>query len=67
MGGFLESSGNPPPPPESGGGGVTLKAMVTEDIAECADLFLTAHGRGCGWDRRADIQGQLEAGIPFAM
>eukprot|EP00903_Cladosiphon_okamuranus_P008824 g8451.t1 len=67
VGGFLASSDNPPPPPESGDGGLTLKAMVVEDIPECADLFLTAHGRGCGWDRRADMEGLLGAGIPFAM
>ena len=41
--------------------------MVAEDIDECANLFLAAHGRGCGWDRRADIKGTLEAGVPFAM
>eukprot|EP00752_Nemacystus_decipiens_P016205 g14492.t1 len=63
VGGFIESPDNPPPPPD----GVTLKAMVAEDIDDCADLFLTAHGRGCGWDRRADMKGLLEAGIPFAM
>eukprot|EP00752_Nemacystus_decipiens_P011763 g10439.t1 len=67
VGGFLALSDDPPPPPESGSGGVTLKAMVAGDIGECADLFLAAHGRGCGWDRRADIKGLLEAGIPFAM
>lgn len=63
VGGFLASSDHPPPPP----GGVTLKAMVAEDVAECADLFLAAHGRDCGWDRRADITGMLGAGMPFAM
>lgn len=67
MGGFLTSSDHPPLPPASDGVEVTLKAMVAEDVAECADLFLTAHGRGCGWDRRADITGLLEGGIPFAM
>ena len=67
VGGFLEPSDDPPSLSEPGGGGVAVKAMVAEDIAECADLFLTAHGRSCGWDRRADIQGQLEAGMPFPM
>ncbi|CAN0123459.1 unnamed protein product [Scytosiphon promiscuus] len=39
--------------------------MATGDIEECADMFLTAHGRDCGWDRTADIAGSLAADFPF--
>lgn len=44
-----------------------MKDMVAGDVQECADLFLAAHGRDCGWDREADIAGALVAGYPFPM
>ncbi|CAN0352350.1 unnamed protein product, partial [Ectocarpus sp. 8 AP-2014] len=67
IGGFLEppSEGSLPLPPAPSG--VTLKAMVAADVEECAELFLEAHGKDCGWDRRADITGCLGSGFPFPM
>ncbi|CAM9418945.1 unnamed protein product, partial [Hapterophycus canaliculatus] len=73
IGGSLSEENPPPPPPASpdgsgrGSGCVTLTAMVTADVEECADLFLAAHGRDCGWDRRADITMSLSSGHPFPM
>jgi len=72
VGGFLVLTGNNDSPGSSGGsrgggGAVTLKAMVAGDVAECADLFLAAHGRDCGWDRRANIEHCLGSGFPFPM
>lgn len=63
VGGFLASTEED----ESPGSRVTLTAMAAEDVAECADLFLAAHGRDCGWDRRADIELSLCSGYPFPM
>ncbi|CAN0393828.1 unnamed protein product [Ectocarpus sp. 12 AP-2014] len=67
IGGFLEApaegSLSSPPAPS----GVTLKDMVAGDVEECAELFLEAHGKRCGWDRRADITGCLGSGAPFPM
>ncbi|CAM9788128.1 unnamed protein product [Ectocarpus sp. 12 AP-2014] len=67
IGGFLEppSEGSLPLPPAPNG--VSLKAMVAGDVEECAELFLEAHGKDCGWDRRADITGCLGSGFPFPM
>ncbi|CAM9636314.1 unnamed protein product [Ectocarpus fasciculatus] len=67
IGGFLDppSEASLPPPPAPSR--VTLKAMVAGDVEECGELFLEAHGKGCGWDRRADITGFLGYGAPFPM
>ena len=69
MGGFLDTAGEDESPGSDGGGGdaLTVKAMVAGDVAECADLFVAAHGRDCGWDRRADIEVSLGSGAPFSM
>ncbi len=66
VGGFLAST-EEDEGPGSSGGAVTLKAMVAGDVAECADLFLAAHGGDCGWDRRADIELTLGSDSPFSM
>lgn len=66
VGGFLsEETLSSPPPASTDGSGVTLTPMVTADVEECADLFLAAHGKDCGWDRTADIAGALASDFPF--
>ncbi|CAN0123416.1 unnamed protein product [Scytosiphon promiscuus] len=71
--GFLSEETPPPSPPASadgsgsGSGPLALTAMVAADVEECADLFLAAHGRDCGWDRTANIAGSLSLGHPFPM
>ena len=68
VGGFLASTGEEGSPGSSGGGSaIIVKAMVAGDVAECADMFIAAHGRDCGWDRRADIEQCLGSGFPFPM
>lgn len=62
MGGFLSL-----PEPLAGKGGLALSSMTAEDVKECADLFLAAHGTDCGWDRQSDIAGFLGSGAPFPM
>ena len=65
MGGFLPASESSSTATDTDG--LSLTAMTAEDVPECADLFLAAHGKYSGWDRQADITGLLAAGIPFAM
>lgn len=64
LGGFVSSL---EPPRSSDTCGVTLAAMTAGDVAECADLFLAAHGMDSGWDRRPEITESLKSGVPFAM
>lgn len=41
--------------------------MTYEDVQECTDLFLRAHGANNGWDRKPDITGLLAADFPLVM
>lgn len=63
IGGFLPSS---EPLLQEGTGGLTLAVMSKEDIQECTDLFLAAHGADSGWNRQPDITESLGSGAPFA-
>lgn len=74
VGGFVAPAGQEEDSPAAGPGGdggageVTLKAMEAGDVEECADFFATTHGtRGCGWDRRGNIELCLGSGNPFPM
>ena len=65
MGGFLpplESSS-----PTANTDGLSLTAMTLEDVPECAELFLRAHGADNGWDRQPEITKLVAADLPFGM
>lgn len=39
--------------------------MTAEDVPECAELFLRAHGADNGWDRQPEITKIVAANYPF--
>lgn len=64
MGGFLPSSGCLSPATDTDA--LSLTAMTLEDVPECAELFLRAHGAENGWDRQQDIAEMVTANLPYA-
>ena len=39
--------------------------MTAEDVPECEELFLRAHGADNGWDRQPEITKIVAANYPF--
>ncbi|CAM9419147.1 unnamed protein product, partial [Laminaria digitata] len=65
VGGFLPSSDSSSPAADTDG--PSLTGMTTEDVPECAELFLKAHGAGNGWDRQPEIAKMVAADLPYAL
>lgn len=63
VGGFLSPSESSSP--ASNTDGLSLTAMTAEDVPECEELFLRAHGADNGWDRQPEITKIVAANYPF--